>query len=361
EYEELEEIWENIYYNNKDLTPFQSYEWNSNLIKNHIYNGNLNILLLYKNDKPIIIAPLIIKNKIFYNETNLLGVNTHSDYLNIIYDKDLQFEDFNYFLQLLFNMKKFTLINFLQVKESSIIVEYVKKSLYHFKQRKDISIKIPICQNNEEYLSILGKSTKKELKYKQNLADRNLKNLLYKVYMNKELGESLINEMMSLYSVRRIEKNSKLNRQYSKFLEDAMENAKNNFLSLCYVDEKLAAFNWGLISTTNDIYLIIVAIDSNFKKYSIGNLLIYNTLCDLMKENCSNQFKYNYYDLSRGTELYKYKLGGIEHYYYNFIISNKNYILILHELMLKIHRKIQILKTWMRNIVKESRKFNLYN
>lgn len=102
-----QEIWDKLYLNNNELTPFQSFQWNLRLIKNLIYKGNAKLAIFYKNNEPIIIFRVI----------KFLGTGTHADYLNFIYNRKLSITDFQNFWEMISkNYDKF-IFNLHQINE----------------------------------------------------------------------------------------------------------------------------------------------------------------------------------------------------------------------------------------------------
>lgn len=334
----LESTWDELYGDNKELSPFQSYLYNKCIIENKIYKGRLLFAVLYKDGKLIIITPLVRKNKILYKELYFLGKNTHSDYLNFIYNNEIEFRELEYLITHLLNNSRNTILKCDFINESSLISKFIEGMDANYVKNQTECIKIPIYKTEEEYLGFLGRSTKKEIKHKQNYLEKNLSDVRFDFLERKTLDEKLISELMNLYSERRKEKNNSINEKYRGFLANYIRKNNNNFLSICRVDGKIAAYNLGYITSSNNICVLIVAIDSKYKKYNIGNLLLYNTICHLIKQNAclsENSITYNYYDLTRGTELYKYKYGGIEYLNYNYIISKSKLLLLFDNIISK--------------------------
>lgn len=354
---DIKDIWERLYNENKELSPFQSYSWNKCLIKNKVFDGKLNFFVMYKHGEPLIIAPLIKKNRFFYSELSFIGTDTHSDYLNFIYSENLEVEDFEYFINQVLDANWRIIWNLTFINENSRISKYIEKLNIIKELYTGICVKIPIYKTSEEYINRLGKSTKKEIKSKQKYIERDYDNIRFEFYKGKHLEESLINKLMELYCVRREEKENKLDNKHLRFLLQYFSENSNVFLSCYYIDNKLAAFNLGLLTTTNDICLIIVAIDSKYKRYSVGNILIYNTINHLIVENeelQENSLKCTYYDLTRGNELYKYKCGGVEHNNYYYTVANTISLLTMNNIKKKINIVFKNPK-----LLFKSKKFNI--
>lgn len=338
EIKQLRNIWNKIYQENINLTPFQSYEWNECLMENKIYEGELNIFVLYKNDIILMIAPFVKKSGIIYNELYFLGINTHSDYLNFIYSYNLNFEDFQNFIDLVLRKEKRIVLRLDLINEQSPIVDYIKALKVNKEENKSICVKIPIKDTQEEYINILSSGRKKELKRKENSLKKIFNNVEIKFYRDK-LEESLIKDLLDLYLVRRKEKKSEMNNQYLQYLQQCITENDKNFVSACFIDKKLSAFFLALITNSNDMLMIMTAIDTTYKKYSIGKILLYYTICHLIEENNTLQehdLKFKFYDLTRGNESYKYELGGIDHINYSFVLVNKGYLLHMYKIVPKI-------------------------
>lgn len=86
---------------------------------------------------------------------------------------------------------------------------------------------------------------------------------------------------------------------------------------MLFVDGELAAFMGGFISRGEGSFVVPrLSINEDFGFYSPGILLV-NETARFMLDNTS----YRILDLSLGTENYKYKMGGTEHYTKCFILS----------------------------------------
>lgn len=66
----------------------------------------------------------------------------------------------------------------------------------------------------------------------------------------------------------------------------------------------------------NEIMIPRLSIDIKYARYSVGNLLINETIKYL-----TNSKGYEVFDLAQGNEPYKYVMGGVEHFKYNFKIG----------------------------------------
>ena len=95
----------------------------------------------------------------------------------------------------------------------------------------------------------------------------------------------------------------------------ALKKLPNVFYTIIRIDNAIAGFCAGFASRDGKIILPFVSINSAFKRYSPGGILITETIKYLITNT-----DYKYFDLSRGNEKYKYDYGGTEHFNFNYEI-----------------------------------------
>jgi hypothetical protein len=262
---EISEAWRNIYRENKELSPFQSYEWNKGLIENRIYKGKLNIIVLCKNNKPVIIAPFIKKNRIFYSELTFIGEKTHSDYLDFIYDKNLEFEDFKYFITEILSSTK--VIKLSEINEKSLTLDFLNRLELLKTWYKQICVKIPICIDEIEYDNTLSSKTRYKIKNRQNKIQKEVNEVSFHFYVRENLEETIVRQVVDLYYKRQKERYHKhLDENYVRYLIQAIKENNNIFLGACFIHGDLAACQLGLISQENNICGMINAMNSAYKR-----------------------------------------------------------------------------------------------
>ena len=84
------------------------------------------------------------------------------------------------------------------------------------------------------------------------------------------------------------------------------------FLAQIHINGKLAAFCEGALSVDkNTLYIARVATNKDFYHYSPGQILFINVI-----DKIKNEIRF--FDLTRGNEDYKIKLGAKPHYNYLF-------------------------------------------
>jgi hypothetical protein len=132
-------------------------------------------------------------------------------------------------------------------------------------------------------------------------------------------------------------------------LEDIFKDAykKDKIFLAFFCDEyKFYAINLGFYSPNcKKIYIMINAMDSDFKDYHIGSVLLYNTISYL----CSNKhLNINFYDLTRGDELYKKRYGGKLHKNFNFIVSRYYIFMLIYDFLHNFRMKLSKCKKFIR-------------
>ena len=348
-----QEIWDKLYLNNNELTPFQSFQWNLRLIKNLIYKGNAKLAIFYKNNEPIIIFPYVTRREfLIFRVIKFLGIGTHADYLNFIYNQKISITDFrNFWGMISKNYDKF-IFNLNEINEISKIsnfISYIRK--YYIKIESEC-YQIPIYNNEVDYFTSLGKNTRKKVKHFKNKIFKKFgKNLKFYVKISNLLEADCINNCLKLYYNRLQIKLGKIDidLNYNSFLEDIFKDAykKDKIFLAFFCDEyKFYAINLGFYSPNcKKIYIMINAMDSDFKDYHIGSVLLYNTISYL----CSNKhLNINFYDLTRGDELYKKRYGGKLHKNFNFIVSRYYIFMLIYDFLHNFRMKLSKCKKFIR-------------
>lgn len=104
--------------------------------------------------------------------------------------------------------------------------------------------------------------------------------------------------------------------EHLNFVTVNLRQWKDAMSVMLFVDDELAAFMGGFISHGEGSYAVPrLSINEKFGFYSPGILLV-NETARYMQENTPLRIL----DLSQGTESYKYKMGGTEHYTKSFVL-----------------------------------------
>ena len=353
-----QEIWDKLYINNNELTPFQSFQWNLRLIKNLIYKGNPKLAIFYKNNEPIIIFPYEIRKEYYiFQVIKFLGTDTHADYLNFIYNKEISITDFQSFWGMISNKYKKLIFNLYQINEISKISNFMSYIGKYYIKIESECYQIPInnYNNEEDYFRSLGKSTRRKIRnFSRKIFEKFGKELKYDIKIYNLLEANCINNCLKLYYNRLKIKTGKIDIDvnYNSFLEGIFKDAYKKdkiFLACCYDKYRTYAINLGFYSPNcKKIYIMINAMDSDFKDYYMGNILLYNTIVYLCRNKHLN---INFFDLTRGKEPYKKRFGGKLHKNFNFIISRYYIFTLIYDFLHNFRMKFSKYKKFIESCI----------
>lgn len=283
-FEDIEEIWNK----SEQRTPFQSYEWNK-LFWKHL-KGNKE-LFIYASEKTIL--PFQLRNIGKLRVLELIGTRG-SDYLDYIGSTNDLIEIYN----IIFNIEIYDVIRLEDISDRSQMTSISAPGLIVEKKVNVIciSIKLP---------------TKYSLRTRKDIYQ-------YKAHLKRSFSEidfvfkddiSNLRAYINIHRNRQRIKNKKkyLSEEAQYFLEEyftSMYAREKLFLSGLYLSRRLVA---GIISIPwqKTIYAFYTGYDMAYAQYEVGWLLYDYVLNEAQKNG------FNEYDLSRGDEDYKYKLGGI--------------------------------------------------
>lgn len=335
----LKNIWERLE-SGSDMSAFQSYDWYSRLneqYKSGAFGKSDKVVyaLAIKDGVPVLIAPFHIKKRgVSYKGIGIpkgiyiFGMWGFTDYLNFIYI-DFCRDCFQKITEL--TAKKFSAetFRFYQLIKGTRLDSYLKGNHAGSLCNTTICVKISLTEDFEKYVQNLSKSVRQNIRTAKNRAAREGFELTWK--LAETVDERTANELFSIYAKRSDRLNrinikggvkqallGFCNRQYNRklkrrlelynYMTEAMQNGRQNFILILYAADKVAGFFYGINSTGSDIAVMIVSIKEDFKTFSPGILGIYGFL-----ESKGLKGEKVTVDLTRGTEKYKYDLGGTEH------------------------------------------------
>lgn len=313
--------------NNYKFNMSEHYCYNMNLIEKvsegpyKVINmlkgsGRLSFFIVFEDETPIIIAPLF-KNK---HELFVVGGSVGWDYTDLFYLRDSSYEKkldcMNYLLNYL-KKKGFRVLRWDFLPSDSLSF----KLLEEFKNKpiaeiKNVGIKF---DDYNSYLCALSKSVRQNLRTAENRIIRENKTYELLNNINQPLPKKIVKECIDLYCTRQKNKYKKnllslLMIKTINFQTQMMVKQKGIFFVL-QIDGKVASFMFGY-HCENSLEIPKLAIDDTFKFYSPGMVLVNKTI-----EYLANETQIRYLDLCRGTESYKFKMGGQEYYTYNYFIE----------------------------------------
>ena len=324
---EIKETWIKTYSKSKVLSIFQSYEWNETLessFKAHRFSKYYRCELEYWVYDDEIIFPLVnAKAKKSYT---LLGQLESSDYLSPIFcERDVE-KLHDALLDLIRCMAGFYLkldrINQSNPFKNTIENLYASNDIIYDKQIREC-VCVDTRTNTETYVESLSKSTKQN--YRTAINRIHKANMKYSVEIRVgTISDELVSTLYSIYCERRDDCDSR-----SAFLKTASNTAKkllsqcglekgvdplseyskkkSVFLGYILIESEIAAFcEGGICNETNALCIARVATKGKYYQFSPGQILLNQVIDRIRKEIV-------YFDLTRGIEEYKFKLGGKVH------------------------------------------------
>ncbi|MBS4224754.1 GNAT family N-acetyltransferase [Lederbergia citrea] len=211
------------------------------------------------------------------------------------------------------------------------------------RKRADVCPFLILNKDVEEVILKFDKKLVKEVLSKERKLKRDGSLNYCKVVTADEI-EPIMNKLFELHCERWEKTNTPSRFRLKEEREHALLAAKNlfnsNLLHLSYLihNDEIVAVECAK-TDGKKIYLYLTAFNIKFKRYSVGNLLLYNLILEACKEG------YEIVDFTRGNESYKQQWGTIDKYNVNYVFFN----LTLKSVLFKsIHR------------IYHSKHFNLY-
>lgn len=335
----------------EDMTFFQRYEWYAYLNQScpkDCQNYLSVYIIIFQSETPVLIAPLWIVRRTF-NVVNkkgayIIGKEGYSDYLNLIY-KDFCVEAFRLLLATLKKEYGIHIFHFDNLRENTKLYAYIK-SAAHIKSSR-ICVALHIESTSEKWFKGLRKSAKQNIRTAKNRCKANnieiqyafdaertrqtieqcvllkknrdsqknsplpLKDLIRSKIKEKKIISSLRHFLTSVITLQHI----KQRYYYHLPIFNPLTSPSNTKLMLALSDNKIIAFFlYGLNKERKEIVVLTAGFDEAYKRYSPGILLMEAFVKMVMDDIISD---YKIIDFTRGTEKYKYDLGGLNHTIYS--------------------------------------------
>lgn len=327
-------LWEKLYSQNRTATFFQSFSWNLCLeqrFRSLHFMKYRNCVLEYLIVDEEVIAPLVINKS--EKCITILGNEESSDYLSYIHGNitvDYLAEAISRIMVQYANYS----FRLCKINESSLMYKAIEKldEKVKFREAYTTSCVMVLTDYEKSFYDSLSKSKRQNFRTSLNRIEKdghsyqiethygkidNKKSVeLYRVYFQRrtDCDEQPKGEFKKLYStLRYILGVSRLGD-----CKDVLSNyAKNSevFLATIKIDGILAAYCEGGYSNDGKRLCIArVATNSDYYKYSPGMLMFVNII-----ESLKNQI--DCFDLTRGTEQYKFDLNGVLHLNHSYLLT----------------------------------------
>ncbi len=192
----------------------------------------------------------------------------------------------------------------------------------------DVILNVP--KSVEDYFNLLGKKTKKHLKYYITRLKKNFE-VKNEILIKDEITFEYIEQMIK-FNIERLQKVKKINKTYNK--EKALsiyECAKENgVLSIIKLNNQPQAYSL-IYDIGKDYYLSDIGSNIEFDNYNVGQVSLFNII-EYSIKNCGNVFHFMF-----EITDYKKRFGGKMVELYPYIVFEKNSI---ESIVYKIKYKI---------------------
>ena len=321
---DVEKLWNKLYKSSMEMSFFQSFEWNVALEYNFYgkkeqYKGRK---LLYVVFDECLILPLVINQR--KKEITLLGHGESSDYLSFIYG---EYNSKIFAEAILYVLNKFSQYKFIldKINQSNPLANMLQDGIDSIKitEIEKECVYVPTNNGSTSFYNSLSKSARQNYRTAKNRLKKDGHTYQVETEAGKVNNERA-QQLYELYRARRddCDSRSNLSKTIKKTLKAIVDfvlhktstdllsyyaQQENVFLSEVYIDGELAAFCEGNYNNREDVISIArVATNSKYYIYSPGQILLIETI-----ERIRNSVAY--LDLTRGSEDYKFRLGGIRH------------------------------------------------
>lgn len=320
--------------NGSDMTVFQSYDWykdiNALYFKEKIKNKfrHWEYLLVEKNKQPVMIAPVqIILFGLHYKYLGLkrgyyfIGRQGYTDYLNYIY-LDFSAEAFDLIEEYLNSKYHINFHCFEQLLDSTQMARYIINNFTH-KKSEVYCAALTLPETFQDYIKMLSKSTKQNIRTALNRQRRDGKNLEHTLVYN--ISEKEANELMAIRE-KRLKDKKKRSREKATIagriygslrgLVKSIFDAKHDIIkgecsSWCFLVKdgaRIVSFFWGIYEKSKKRYYVILAgVDPEYTWYSPSISHLYMFIEEMYN---NDNVIFDVLDFTRGGERYKEDLGA---------------------------------------------------
>ena len=333
EWSELSNVWNELFDHNPTATPFQSYAFLSATGKGKpqrkdmfrmIGLHELN-LVLYKDQVPIAIAPLLYKTKKGKTTVYLRGHFTAVNQLDFIY-ASLSYDDFAFLMDGIQRLLGDVSFYFDWINHQSPTSAYLKKYLPSAIIHEIKCYAIPVPQTYDDWYQSLHKSVRRQIRKSQNRIAADNIECTTSFFVKETIDPSTYKEMMMVYADRFLIKNkidfgpfqSIVRKLLQGFLlRDKMtqwlNRANLSYHVVVHMNHEIAAFASGIICKNKRIISNRLAIYTKYARYNPGAILLSSVISHLTEQRKTGGIDIDTFDMSQGGlggMAYKIAFGG---------------------------------------------------
>lgn len=319
-------VWDALYQSNPALSVYQSPEFMEQFRKTARLGKRRAFLrsetLLCTLDGAQMICPLSIDSR--KKEVYLLGDFSAVGYCDLIYGPDVTDAQFDAVIGALKARYPGHTLKFNKVNESSALCRYLLRRSKSLSQSECVSIRLG--DDYDAYYKSLSKHSRQNIRTAYNRMNRDGKTFEFQIVRGPDrLTNQQKNDIIRIYCTRMRDKFGGevlpypimyAAQRYFNPIVRSLNTLDDQFHALLYIDGELAAFLSGLRSSDGSrIVVPRLSMNGKFDFYDPGIVLLRETAEYLCREHPGTEL-----DLSRGSEKYKYTMGGKPHFNHSFVI-----------------------------------------
>lgn len=318
--------WWKILEKGLEMTPFQSFAWNKLLV--HQYNSQgyrkiyrrLRYVCVCDDQEIKLIAPLRFKNYIrgskHIREIELLGADSFSDYVNFIYS-DFKEEYFTSLMHFLSDKYSSYILHWRDIPANSSIGTQLKKRFGENLNEERFTVTISLnFESFQKYFDHLSKHTRQNYRTAINRIKRDGHQFSWKEFDGIS-DRTFTKKLMDVNYARTIEKNPDRYKSFGKRVKEVLRKYMNNFICemianyedawvlVGYIDDDIVGFLAGS-KVGNIVYVMMNKVNPKYEFYSPMIVAIVQYIQHCLESKNGIEIM----DFGRGTEQYKFKLGG---------------------------------------------------
>lgn len=317
-------VWQSLIDSNPTLSPFQYLLYNQCIQRQIRFFSPKKkpvYFLFSKDNKPIIIAPMIESNH--HKSLSMLEDITGCGKTDFIYHPDCTPSDFIQAIKLL--NKHYSDIRLNLLSPCSSLTDALLHSPFAARVSSATSVEINFGSDYDLYIKNLSKNARQNIRTAYNRMNKDEAAYNLKIFHAKDVKSQDVKSLFSLYYRRRSTKyaNGKLLSPISTFFashfkHDSISLKKSDcslYIAL-YINNQPAAVMLGFLDKNHNSFIVPrLAIEPDFAFFSPGVVLI-NEAVKYFIENTDIRT----IDLTKGEEKYKYQMGGTPYFTYSLHI-----------------------------------------
>lgn len=312
--------WDEVYARSTAATPFLSWEWQHHWWQSFGRDRQLAIILLFSGDLPVAVAPLCVMPVLFrgipVRQLRFLGSDqVASDYLDFLSVPGFEHLAVPRFLELFQRLFDWDLLSLSDVPEESLTPRALAKLTRGGSTLALAEDGVTLCpwvrlpQSYDDYLASLSHTTRKEMRRKVKRFQRRFSTRLVDVHDERGLPEAIA----SLIRLNRLRRHAQrdpgaftdggFTAFHSRAIPDLVRQGRARIM-LLYADERPVAVQYILCEGAR-WYSYQGGFEPRLGPYAPGTVLD-----ALVLRHAIEHARVHHFDLLRGMEPYKFRLGA---------------------------------------------------